>query len=120
MSLPGRYLVYVPGGSMSGISRKLPDTERNRLKKILKGVVPEDAGVIVRTAAEGATEEELTNDVTRLAAQWADIQKKASSGSAPALLHGEPDLTVKVVRDLFNEDVSKLVVAGAQNATGPT
>ncbi len=112
VSLPGRYLVYVPGGSMSGISRKLPDTERSRLKNILKGVVPEDAGVIVRTAAEGATEAELTQDVERLAAQWADIQKKAQSGNAPALLYGEPDLTVKVVRDLFNEDVSELVVEG--------
>ncbi len=112
VSLPGRYLVYVPGGSMSGISRKLPDTERSRLKNILKGVVPEDAGVIVRTAAEGATEAELTQDVERLAAQWSDIQKKAQSGNAPALLYGEPDLTVKVVRDLFNEDVGELVVEG--------
>ncbi|HEU0041395.1 MAG TPA: Rne/Rng family ribonuclease, partial [Jiangellaceae bacterium] len=111
ISLPGRYVVYVPGGSMSGISRKLPDTERNRLKKVLKEVVPEDAGVIVRTAAEGATEEELTNDVTRLQAQWEAIQKKVS-GTAPALLHGEPDLAIKVVRDLFNEDFTKLVVSG--------
>ncbi len=114
VSLPGRYLVYVPGGSMSGISRKLPDTERSRLKSILKGVVPEDAGVIVRTAAEGATEAELTQDVERLAAQWADIEKKAQSANAPALLYGEPDLTVKVVRDLFNEDVSELVVQGEE------
>jgi ribonuclease E len=112
LSLPGRYVVYVPGGSMSGISRKLPDKERNRLKKILKQVVPEDAGVIVRTAAEGATEEELTHDVARLRAQWEEIQKK-SSGSAPQLLYGEPDLAIKVVRDLFNEDFAKLVVAGA-------
>nr|WP_216853535.1 Rne/Rng family ribonuclease [Phytoactinopolyspora halotolerans] len=113
ISLPGRYVVYVPGGSMSGISRKLPDNERNRLKKILKKVVPEDAGVIVRTAAEGASEEELTNDVARLKAQWEAIQKK-TSGSAPALLHGEPDLAIKVVRDLFNEDFTKLVVHGKQ------
>jgi ribonuclease E len=112
VSLPGRYLVYVPGGSMSGISRKLPDTERNRLKRVLKQVVPDDAGVIVRTAAEGASEEELTRDVARLTAQWEDISTKASSGSAPQLLYGEPDLTIKVVRDLFNEDFAKLVVAG--------
>jgi ribonuclease E len=111
ISLPGRYVVYVPGGSMSGISRKLPDTERTRLKKILKQVVPEEAGVIVRTAAEGATEEELTNDVMRLQKQWEAIEKK-TSGSAPALLHGEPDLAIKVVRDLFNEDFGKLVVSG--------
>ncbi|TDE08498.1 Rne/Rng family ribonuclease [Jiangella asiatica] len=112
VSLPGRYVVYVPGGSMNGISRKLPDTERSRLKKILKQVVPEDAGVIVRTAAEGASEEELTNDVARLQAEWEALEKKASSGNAPALLHGEPDLAIKVVRDLFNEDFTKLVVSG--------
>ncbi|NED96328.1 Rne/Rng family ribonuclease [Phytoactinopolyspora alkaliphila] len=111
VSLPGRYVVYVPRGSMSGISRKLPENERNRLKKILKKVVPEDAGVIVRTAAEGASEEELTNDVERLQAEWEAIQKK-TSGNAPALLHGEPDLAIKVVRDLFNEDFTKLVVSG--------
>ena len=96
ISLPGRFLVYVPDGSMTGISRKLPDTERTRLKKILRDVVPEDAGVIVRTAAEGATEEELRRDVARLTAQWEDISKKAKSASAPALLYGEPDLTVRV------------------------
>ena len=111
VSLPGRYVVFVPGGSMSGISRKLPERERARLKKILKEVVPEDSGVIVRTAAEGASEEELTHDVARLRAQWEDISKKIS-GNAPALLYGEPDLAIKVVRDLFNEDFSKLVVSG--------
>ncbi len=111
VSLPGRYVVFVPGGSMSGISRKLPENERARLKKILKQVVPEDSGVIVRTAAEGASEEELTHDVSRLRAQWEDIAKK-TSGNSPALLYGEPDLAIKVVRDLFNEDFSKLVVSG--------
>jgi ribonuclease E len=113
ISLPGRYVVYVPGGSMSGISRKLPENERSRLKKILKQVVPDDAGVIVRTAAEGATEEELTHDVSRLRAQWEEIQKRAS-GNGPQLLYGEPDLAIKVVRDLFNEDFAKLVVSGDQ------
>ena len=112
VSLPGRYLVYVPGASMTGISRKLPDTERNRLKQILKKVMPENAGVIVRTAAEGAAEEELARDVTRLAAQWEAIEKKAKTASAPALLYGEPDLTIRVIRDVFNEDFSKLVVSG--------
>ena len=98
---------------MTGISRKLPDTERTRLKAILKKVVPEDAGVIVRTAAEGASEEELSRDVARLTAQWEDIEKKAQDGRrAPALLYGEPDLTIRVVRDIFNEDFTKLVVAG--------
>src|SRR5580693_9307922 len=112
VSLPGRYLVYVPGASMTGISRKLPDIERNRLKQILKKVMPEHAGVIVRTAAEGAAEEELARDVTRLAAQWEAIEKKAKTASAPALLYSEPDLTIRVIRDVFNEDFSKLIVSG--------
>ena len=112
VSLPGRYLVYVPGASMTGISRKLPDTERNRLKAILKKVMPENAGVIVRTAAEGAAEEELARDVTRLAAQWEAIEKKSKTASAPAMLYGEPDLTIRVIRDVFNEDFGKLVVSG--------
>ena len=112
VSLPGRYLVYVPGASMTGISRKLPDTERTRLKKILKRVMPEDAGVIVRTAAEGATEEELERDVARLAAQWENIERKSKTASAPDLLYGEPDLTVRVIRDIFNEDFGQLIVSG--------
>ncbi|WP_377271460.1 Rne/Rng family ribonuclease [Peterkaempfera sp. SMS 1(5)a] len=112
VSLPGRYLVYVPEGSMTGISRKLPDTERTRLKQILKKIVPDDAGVIVRTAAEGASEEELTRDVLRLQSQWEDIQKKVSGGNAPTLLYGEPDMTVRVVRDIFNEDFKKVIVQG--------
>ena len=112
VSLPGRYLVYVPGASMTGISRKLPDTERTRLKQILKKVTPENAGVIVRTAAEGAAEAELDRDITRLAAQWESIDKKAKTATAPALLYGEPDLTVRVIRDVFNEDFSKLIVSG--------
>ena len=126
ISLPGRYLVYVPNSSMTGISRKLPETERARLKKILKEVVPDTAGVIVRTAAEGASEEELRADVERLTTTWADItakaeaatggggKKKNKGGGAPLLLHGEPDLTVRVIRDIFNEDFAKLVVAGDQ------
>ena len=116
ISLPGRYLVYVPGGGMSGISRRLPDNERNRLKSILKNLIPEQAGVIIRTAAEGAPEAELERDVTRLKAQWDDIEKKAndSSTSAPTLLYGEPDLTVRVIRDIFNEDFNKMLVQGNQ------
>jgi ribonuclease E len=113
VSLPGRYLVYVPNGSMTGISRKLPDTERSRLKDILRRIVPEDAGVIIRTAAEGASEEELTRDVERLKAQWEAIQQKAAgTKSAPTLLYAEPDLELRVVRDVFNEDFTKLVVSG--------
>ncbi len=112
VSLPGRFLVYVPDGTTSGISRKLPENERTRLKTLLKEVVPDGAGVIVRTAAEGASEEELTRDVERLKARWEDISAKIASGSAPQLLYGEPDLTLKVVRDLFTEDFSKLVISG--------
>ncbi|MFE5310620.1 Rne/Rng family ribonuclease [Isoptericola sp. NPDC056605] len=112
VTLAGRYLVFVPGGGMTGISRKLPDTERSRLKKILRDVVPEGAGVIVRTAAEGASEAELRADVERLEAQWAAIQKKSSSASAPALLQGEPDLAIRVVRDIFNDDFSSLQIQG--------
>jgi ribonuclease E len=112
VSLPGRYLVYVPNGSMSGISRKLPDTERARLKKILKEVLPENVGVIVRTAAEGATEEQLTLDVSRLTSQWAEISRLIETANAPALLHSEPDLLVKIIRDVFNEDFHKLVIDG--------
>ncbi|WP_115788688.1 Rne/Rng family ribonuclease [Arthrobacter silvisoli] len=116
ISLPGRYLVYVPGGSMTGISRKLPDVERNRLKRILKDRLPENAGVIVRTAAEGASEEELTHDINRLRAQWEGIEGQSTSNKvlAPELLYGEPDLTIKVVRDVFNEDFSKLIVSGEE------
>jgi ribonuclease E len=114
VSLPGRYVVYVPGGGSAGISRKLPDTERTRLKAILKKIVPDEAGVIVRTAAEGASEEELTRDIERLQGQWEEIQRKAAKATAPALLSAEPDLVVKVVRDIFNEDVAQLVVSGAR------
>ncbi|QWT22943.1 Rne/Rng family ribonuclease [Subtercola sp. PAMC28395] len=113
VSLPGRYLVYVPNGNMNGISRKLPDTERARLKKILKEVLPENVGVIVRTAAEGATEEQLTLDVNRLISQWAAISDNVKALQAPALLHSEPDLLIKIIRDVFNEDFHKLVISGS-------
>ncbi len=112
VSLPGRYLVYVPEGTMTGISRKLPETERDRLKKILKKVVPDGAGVIIRTAAEGASEEEIAGDVRRLQAQWEVIQTRAAKGGAPVMLHTEPDLVIRVVRDVFNEDFTRLVVQG--------
>ena len=114
ISLPGRYVVYVPGGGMSGISKRLPESERTRLKAILKNLIPEEAGVIVRTAAEGVSEEELTNDVARLKAQWEDIYQKAENPNfhAPALLLSEPDLAVRVIRDIFNEDFRKLTIQG--------
>ena len=114
ISLPGRYVVYVPGGGMSGISKRLPESERTRLKAILKTLIPEDAGVIVRTAAEGVSETELTADVERLKAQWEDIYQKSVNPNfhAPALLLSEPDLAVRVIRDIFNEDFRKLIIQG--------
>ncbi len=112
VSLAGRFLVYVPDGTTNGISRKLADTERTRLKTLLKEIVPDSAGVIVRTAAEGASEDELTRDVERLKARWEDIESKVAKGNAPQLLYGEPDLTLKVVRDLFTEDFARLVIQG--------
>lgn len=125
ISLPGRFLVYVPGGRATGISRKLPDTERKRLKEVLKRIVPDDAGVIIRTASEGVSEDELARDVRRLQAQWEVILSKAgaspdgsggsgSKATAPELLYEEPDLLVKVVRDLFTEDFRELVVQGEE------
>src|SRR5437764_938586 len=113
IALSGRHLVYVPHGKASGISRKLPDTERKRLRDVLKSLVPDGAGVIVRTAAEGASEDELARDVQRLQAQWEDISAKAGDGGAPVLLYEEPDLVIRVVRDLFNEDFHDLVIQGA-------
>ncbi|HLR57477.1 MAG TPA: Rne/Rng family ribonuclease [Beutenbergiaceae bacterium] len=113
VTLAGRFLVLVPNGSMTGISRKLPESERNRLKKLLKDLVPEGQGVIVRTAAEGASEEQLKRDIDRLASQWAEIEKKQAKGaSSPVLVKGEPELATRVVRDIFNEDFSELVISG--------
>ncbi|RDI54361.1 translation initiation factor IF-2 N-terminal domain-containing protein [Nocardia mexicana] len=118
ISLAGRFLVYVPGGSSTGISRKLPDTERKRLKEILRDIVPQDAGVIIRTASEGVSETELARDVERLQATWKTIEDQSKNGSgAPKTLYEEPDLLVKVIRDLFNEDFSKLVIEGDRSWT---
>ncbi|MGQ4596518.1 translation initiation factor IF-2 N-terminal domain-containing protein [Nocardia sp. R6R-6] len=113
ISLAGRFLVYVPGGTSTGISRKLPDTERKRLKEILREIVPADAGVIIRTASEGVSETELARDVERLQATWRTIQNQTGKdNNAPKTLYEEPDLLVKVIRDLFNEDFSTLVIEG--------
>ncbi|MGH3541254.1 MAG: Rne/Rng family ribonuclease [Mycobacterium sp.] len=117
VSLAGRYLVYVPGASSTGISRKLPDTERQRLKEILREVVPADAGVIIRTASEGVKEEDIRADVTRLQDRWGQIEAKAAetkekAAGAPVALYEEPDVLVKVIRDLFNDDFAELIVSG--------
>jgi ribonuclease E len=115
IALSGRHLVYVPNGNASGISRKLSDVERKRLRDTLKHLIPDNAGVIVRTAAEGASEDDLASDVKRLQAQWETIQEKAGGSSAPALLYEEPDLVIRVVRDLFNEDFRELVIQGSDS-----
>ena len=117
ISLAGRFLVYVPSGGAAGISRKLPDVERKRLKDLLREIVPSEAGVIIRTASEGVSEEALERDVRRLQAQWEVVKEKAektgpNKPKAPVLLYEEPDMLIKVVRDQFNEDFSRLVVAG--------
>ena len=117
ISLAGRYLVYVPRGHNAGISRKLPEPERKRLKSILNDVIPNEGGAIVRTAAEGVSEKEIAADVERLHSLWEDIaqrteEEKASKGAKPVTMYEEPDVLVRVVRDLFNEDFSTLVVEG--------
>jgi ribonuclease E len=110
VSLPGRYLVYVPDGSASGISRRLPDPERERLRRIVKRIRPSEAGVIVRTAAEGATEEDLAADLERLKKTWDSIKGKARRGRAPKALYEEPELTERVVRDVFSPAEFKQIV----------
>ena len=107
ISMPGRFLVFVPNANISGISRRLPDDERRRLKTIMKKVGPDGHGVIVRTAAEGASEDALTGDLLRLVREWEDIQKHSKKAKAPAVLYEEPELTVRVVRDLFTDEEFK-------------
>jgi ribonuclease E len=114
VSMPGRYLVLAPDQAVSGISRRLPDEERKRLKSILKKIRPERHGVIVRTAAEGASEEALTTDLERLVREWERIQKNAKKAKAPAVLYEEPELTVRVFRDLFNDEEFKGLVTDSQ------
>nr|WP_052753208.1 translation initiation factor IF-2 N-terminal domain-containing protein [Corynebacterium xerosis] len=117
ISLAGRFLVYVPGGHSAGISRKLPEPERKRLKEILKEVTPSGSGTIIRTAAEGVSKDAIEADVQRLEGLWQDIDKrageaKARKGAKPETMYEEPNMLIKVVRDLFNEDFSRLVVEG--------
>lgn len=117
ISMAGRFLVYVPGGRSAGISRKLPEPERKRLKSILSEVTPEGSGTIIRTAAEGVSKEAIEADIKRLETQWQEIWEaseaaKAKRGAKPIALYEEPDMLVKVVRDVFNEDFSRLVVEG--------
>ncbi|WP_297739559.1 Rne/Rng family ribonuclease [uncultured Tessaracoccus sp.] len=112
ISLPGRYIVYSPGGHLSGISRKLPDTERSRLRNVLNNHISDEESVIVRTAAEGVGEEDLVRDISRLKAQWEVIEKRSKQGGAPHALYTEPDLTLRIIRDLFTEDFEQIQVQG--------
>jgi len=116
VSFAGRHLVFVPGRAMTGISRRLPDRERARLKKVLQAALPEGTGVIVRTAAEGASEEQIRADIDRLQALWEAVRAKSGEARAPQLLHTEPDLAIRVVRDIFNEDIASLEIAGGEAA----
>ncbi|MDH4145493.1 MAG: Rne/Rng family ribonuclease [Acidimicrobiia bacterium] len=110
VSLPGRFVVLIPNSPTTGISKRLPDAERRRLRSILDSVRPENHGLIVRTAAENVTEEELVRDVARLSQQWTAIEQLAKRSKAPALLYREPDLAVRIIREEFNADYRSVVI----------
>src|SRR5262249_18483054 len=110
ISLPGRFVVFVPQGEGLGVSRRLDDDERNRLKDILKRLDVKEGGVIVRTAAEGASEEDIERDLVFLQRLWKSIQAKAKTASAPELLYQEAELPLRVVRDLFTDDFEKAYI----------
>jgi len=115
VSLPGRFVVLVPNSTTYGISKRLPDAERKRLRTILDGVRPKGHGLIVRTAAEGVTATEIEADVARLAEQWQQIEALARrcEGQAPALLYREPDMALRMIREEFNPDFRKVVIDDA-------
>ncbi|WP_273353718.1 Rne/Rng family ribonuclease [Corynebacterium resistens] len=120
VSFAGRYLVYFPDGTTAGISRKLPEPERKRLKEILANVIPGDGGAIIRTAAENVPEEQIGEDVARLHSLWEKVSKeenkaRSRKGAKPITLYEEPNMLVKVVRDIFNEDFKELIVDGAKS-----
>jgi ribonuclease E len=114
ISLAGRYLVLQPAGNTFGISRRLPEAERSRLREILKEIRPKGLGVIVRTAAEGASAEDLRTDLARLQVRWEQIDRKAKKSSAPAVIYAEPELVVRVIRDIFSPDFVELVVDASE------
>lgn len=120
VSFAGRYLVYFPGGTTAGISRKLPEPERKRLKDILANVIPGEGGAIIRTAAENVSEEQIGEDVARLHSLWEKVSKEETKarerkGAKPIVLYEEPNMLVKVVRDIFNEDFKELIVDGEKS-----
>ena len=115
VTLAGRFLVLVPSGGMTGVSRKLSERERSRLKGIVSKIAPKDMGVIIRTAAEGAKEEAIVKDLESLVRQWERINAKREEfwhGKRPKLLQGEPDVAIRVVRDIFNDNFGELIVEG--------
>jgi ribonuclease E len=114
VSLPGRFVVLIPNSKTYGISKRLPDAERKRLRNILDRVKPAEHGLIVRTAAETATEHELRADMTRLVEQWNDIEAKAKKANGPTLLYREPPLAVRVIREEFNSDYRGVVIDDRQ------
>jgi ribonuclease E len=114
VSLPGRFVVLIPNSSTYGISKRLPDDERKRLRQVLDRVKPAQHGIIVRTAAEGVTSDEIENDVRRLLRQWEQIDKLAKRSKAPAMLYREPDMAVRVIREEFNQHYRGVIIDDAQ------
>nr|WP_217427759.1 Rne/Rng family ribonuclease [Gardnerella vaginalis] len=115
VTLAGRFLVLVPSGAMTGVSRKLSDRERSRLRAIVSKIAPKDMGIIIRTAADGASEDAIEKDLESLVKQWERIETKREEflhGKRPKLLQGEPDVAIRVVRDIFNDDFQKMIVEG--------
>ena len=113
ISIAGRHLVLVPDAKSLGVSRRLADAERERLRDIAQSLRPEDHGVIVRTAAEGASQVDLERDLKRLLDIWSEIEAKSKKIQAPTLIYSEPELELRVIRDIFNRDISRCIVAAA-------
>jgi ribonuclease E len=110
VSLPGRFVVLIPNSSTIGISKRLPDNERRRLRNLLDRVRPTGHGLILRTAAENVTADEIERDVNRLVSQWNEIERLANTVNAPALLYREPDMALRVIREEFNADYRGVVI----------
>ena len=110
VSIAGRHLVLVPNADSIGVSRRLPDRERARLRDIANALKPAGHGLIVRTAAEGASRSDIERDLERLIHVWDEISSKAARSKAPSLIYEEPELELRVIRDLFNRDIARCVV----------
>ena len=117
ISFPGRYLVLIPNSNTKGISRRLPEQERSRLDRIIRKIKPEGFGVIVRTAAEGVSENSLKNDIDKLVEEWS-VVSSSNKGTAPVLIHEEPDVSIKVIREHLNSDFKKLLIEKNKNFDG--